>query len=242
MQVLNLRKGLEFRMGRGHNWRVVHPEMGAKQLTLNHGIHEPGHEFTQHIHDGSEDCFVILEGSVSVRQGEIYTPITAGQAAFIPVGEVHGTVNTTEAPARLMSFQSPPDIALYRGERDRSQEQTPKPQRGHVSAVQVVTLAQGGPAFAYPGEWRRCVAPERGAKHLIVDYIQLRDGEVLEHTPEQTEVIYVLIQGQTTLRAERTECGLSRDDVIFVAPDDHFVLSHEGEEPAQLVRTQAQGR
>lgn len=42
-------------MGRGSNWHIVHPDMGTRRLTLNHGLHEPGLEFTQNLHDESED-------------------------------------------------------------------------------------------------------------------------------------------------------------------------------------------
>ena len=108
MQLLDLYAGRAFRMGKGSNWRIVHPEMGARRLTLNHGLHEPGQEFTQHLHDESEDMIVVLEGGGAVRQGDVYTPIEAGEGIFVPVGEVHGTVNDTGAPARLISFQSPP--------------------------------------------------------------------------------------------------------------------------------------
>jgi len=125
MQILNLEKGMFFQMGKGQNWRVIHPDMGAKQMTLNHSLHSPGHEFTQHTHDESEDVFIILEGGVSVRQGDLLTPITAGDVVFVPSNEVHGTVNTTDSRARLISFQSPPDIVLYQGKRDVSSEATP---------------------------------------------------------------------------------------------------------------------
>ena len=108
MQLLDLYAGRAFRMGKGSNWRIVHPEMGARRLTLNHGLHEPDQEFTQHLHDESEDMIVVLEGSGALRQGDTYTPIVAGEGIFVPVGEVHGTVNDSGAPARLISFQRPP--------------------------------------------------------------------------------------------------------------------------------------
>ena len=41
MQILDLFAGRAFRMGKAGNWRIVHPEMGARRLTLNHGLHEP---------------------------------------------------------------------------------------------------------------------------------------------------------------------------------------------------------
>ena len=162
MQLLDLYAGRAFRMGKGSNWRIVHPEMGARRLTLNHGLHEPGQEFTQHLHDESEDMIVVLEGGGSVRRGDVYTPIEAGEGIFVPVGEVHGTVNDTGAPARLISFQSPPDPALYAGKRDHGAGASPLPPSGHRSEVRILTLAKGGPALGQPGDWRCVVSAAQG--------------------------------------------------------------------------------
>lgn len=240
MQILNLEKGVWFRMGKGQNWRVVHPDMGARQLTLNHGLHAPGHEFTQHTHGESEDVFVILEGGVSVRQGDVLTPVTAGDVVFIPSDEVHGTVNTTDHAARLISFQSPPDMALYRGQRDLSPEATPKPQAGHRSAVQITNMTKGGPVFGKPGNWRSVVSAERGAKHLALDYIQLGAGDVFEHRPGQTEEIYVLISGKSEVESGSGHWALEAHDVIFLKPGDTFSLSQSGTEPVTLIHCWAQ--
>ena len=73
------------------------------------GIFVPVGEVHALLHDESEDMIMVLEGGGAVRQGDVYTPIEAGDGIFVPVGEVHGTVNDTGAPARLISFQSPPD-------------------------------------------------------------------------------------------------------------------------------------
>jgi len=240
MQILNLEKGIRFQMGRGQNWRVVHPDMGAKQLTLNHSLYAPGHEFTQHIHDESEDVFVVLEGETSVRQGDVLTPITAGDAVFVPSGEVHGTVNTSDHQARLISFQSPPDMALYRGERDLSPEATPKPQAGHRSAVQIITMAKGGPIFGKPGNWRSVVSAARGAKHLALDYIQLGAGKGFEREPGRTEGIYVLIKGKAELTAGSNHWVLDAHDVISLSPGDTFSLLQTGTEPVTLIHCWAQ--
>ncbi len=240
MQILNLEKGVWFQMGKGQNWRVVHPDMGAKQLTLNHSLHAPGHEFTQHTHGETEDVFVILEGGVSVRQGERYTLVAAGDAVFVPSGEVHGTVNTTNSEARLISFQSPPDMALYRGERDLSPDATPKPQAGHKSAVQITAMTKGGPIFGKPGDWRSVVSAERGAKHLALDGIKLNAGEGFEHEPGQTEEIYILLNGKAELEADSDQRNLEANDVIFLSPGDTFSLSQSGTEPVTLVHCWAQ--
>ena len=136
--------GKRFQMGKGDSRYLVGPDIGAGQITMNYSIFQPGHEFPQHFHDHSADIFIVLEGGVSVRQGESYIPIQAGDFAYIPAGEVHGTVNQTGGQAILISFQSPPDPTLYSGDRDPSVTGVvPKPPAGHVSTVQIRRLQSG---------------------------------------------------------------------------------------------------
>lgn len=235
MQILNLEKGQSFQMGKGKNWRVIHPDMGAKQITLNHGLHAPGQEFTQHTHGETEDAIVILEGETSMRQGDKLTPMVAGEAAFVPCNEVHGTFNKTKNPMRVISFQSPPDMALYRGERDGSSEATPKPQPGHSSAIQISSMTKGGPAFGKPGDWRSVISVDRGAKHIALDYIQLDAGDGFEHAPRKTEGVYVVIGGEAKAEAGGENWDLVSHDVIFLSPGDTFSLSQSGEGPVTMV-------
>jgi mannose-6-phosphate isomerase-like protein (cupin superfamily) len=235
MQILNLESGTPFTMGKGKNWRVVHPDMGSKQLTLNHGVHAPGQEFTQHYHDYSEDAIVVLEGGGAIRQGSVYTPIAAGDVIFVPDGEVHGTVNTTDKQARLISFQSPPDMALYRGERDHAPGQSPTPGDGHRSNVQVITMAKAGPVFGTPGDWRSVVSDQKGSQHLAVDYIQLSNGAGFTHEPRPTESIYVLASGEAEVQADEQKWKLGARDVIFLNPGDTFSLSQIGSDSVKLI-------
>ena len=229
MQILDLFAGRAFRMGKGSNWRIVHPEMGARRLTLNHGMHEPGQEFTQHLHDESEDMIVVLEGGGSVRQGEICTPVEAGEGIFVPAGEVHGTVNDTGAPARLISFQSPPDHALYAGKRDHAAGASPLPPAGHRSEVRVLTLAKGGPAIGQPGDWRCVVASAQGARHLGLDHIHLPAPETLSHEATSAEEIFVLLAGSATVQANGNRCPLARYGVVFLQHGDQFVLTTDAD-------------
>ena len=64
--ILKIEDGIAFTMGKGKNWRVVHPEMGSQEITMNYALHLPGVEFTQHIHEYSEDVIIILEGEEDV--------------------------------------------------------------------------------------------------------------------------------------------------------------------------------
>ena len=235
MQLLDLFAGRAFRMGKGSNWRIVHPEMGARRLTLNHGLHEPGQEFTQHLHDESEDMIVVLEGCGSLRQGDTYTPVEAGEGIFVPVGEVHGTVNDSGAPARLISFQAPPDPALYAGRRDHAAGASPQPPAGHRSEVRILTLAKGGPALGQPGDWRCVVSAAQGARHLGLDHIRLRAHEELTHTATFAEEIFVVVDGSATIRANGQPHLLARYGVLFLQQGDRLVLRIEGE-PLALLR------
>ena len=239
MQILNLQSGTPFQMGKGKNWRVVHPDMGSTQLTLNHGFHAPGQEFTQHYHDASEDAIVVLEGGGAIRQGSVYTPITAGDVIFVPAGEIHGTVNTTENMARLISFQAPPDMALYRGERDTPNE-IPTPQSGHRSNVQIIHMERSGPVFSKSSvpcsvEHRSVVSPQKGSVSLSLDWIRLCTGEEFTHEPLETEAIYVLTDGTAELQTETDERTLCAHDVIFLSPKDTCILRHTGDEPTTLI-------
>ena len=235
MQLLDLYAGRAFRMGKGSNWRIVHPEMGARRLTLNHGLHEPGQEFTQHLHDESEDMIVVLEGGGSLRQGDTYTPIVAGEGIFVPVGEVHGTVNDSGAPARLISFQAPPDPALYAGKRDHGAGAFPLPPADHRSEVRVFSLAKGGPALGQPGDWRCVVSAGQGARHLGLDYIRLSAREDLSHTATSAEEIFVLLAGSAVVQANGDRHALSRYGVVFLQHGDQFLLTTETE-PVTLLR------
>ena len=224
MQLLDLFAGRAFRMGGGSNRRIVHPEMCSRRLTLNHGLHEPGQEFTQHLHDESEDMIVVLEGGGAVRQGDIYTPI-----------EAHGTVNDTGAPARLISFQSPPDPALYAGERDHATGASPQPPAGHRSGVRILTLAKGGPAIGQPGDWRCVVSAAQGARQLGLDHIRLPAHQNLSHAATSAEEILVLIAGAATVQADGDRHPLAQFAVVFLQHGDQLLLTTDTN-PVTLLR------
>ena len=119
VRILKISEGQHFKMGTGENWRVVHPEMGAENITLNYAIHAPGAVFTPHVHEQSEDVIVVLEGKGEIRSGDRLLPFAAGDVLYVPPGVRHGTINTGDKPLVMFSCQAPPDPALYTGERDR---------------------------------------------------------------------------------------------------------------------------
>jgi quercetin dioxygenase-like cupin family protein len=235
MKILNLESGTPFSMGKGKNWSVINPDMGARKITLNHGLHGSGHEFPQHIHDQSIDIILVLEGAVHLRQGEHYTPLEAGEAALVPAGEVHGTVNRSQGTARLISFQIPPDLALYRGERNRAEAETPKPPDGAESTVEIVALAKGSPHFAAGAQVRHVFSPRKSSPKARLDAISLRPGDSYAYRNSGSESVFVVLSGEALLEAQARRQNLSTFDVVFLSGLESITLRNEGEPPAFLV-------
>jgi quercetin dioxygenase-like cupin family protein len=239
MKILNLEGGTPFSMGKGKNWSILNPQAGARQITLNHSLHAGGHEFPQHIHDESVDVIVVLEGEVQLRQGSFYTPLAAGEAALVPAGEVHGTVNRSGRAARLMSFQLPPDPALYRGERNKAEAETPRPRAGSQSAVQIAALAKGGPRFAEGPLVRTVFSPHNGSDRALLEAVSLEPEQPYEHTNDGNETVFVLLEGEAEFTGQEGQKQLSRFDVLFLNAHERISLRRAGGEKALLVRCSA---
>lgn len=226
MKYSTLDSGIEFPMGRGRSARVVSPDVGAEQITLNLSIFEDGDEFPQHIHDVSEDCFIVLEGSVSLRQGESYTPLLAGQAVWVPVGEVHGTYNHSGTRAELISFQSPPDYALYRGDRDGAHGELPVytgPSLSRVVTLGEEKLGSTNGTSVERGTIRSAVDPERSARHLVVEHITLEPGGRVEVQPDDNEHIVIVLAGYAEAQRPGVE-QLQPRSILYGSPVDGVEL------------------
>ncbi|MBM3188143.1 MAG: cupin domain-containing protein [Chloroflexi bacterium] len=113
------RDGVRFTMGDGVNWKVLFPEMGARNITLNYVEHAPGVTFTPHVHEQSEDVIVVLSGHGTIVSNDDIVPFEAGDVLYVPAGVYHGTTNTGDEPLIMFSCQAPPDPALYTGQKDR---------------------------------------------------------------------------------------------------------------------------
>jgi quercetin dioxygenase-like cupin family protein len=118
VRVIRFADAQPFRMGKVTSNRIVHPGIGAKKTTLNYSVSNPGDEFAQHTHGESDDTILVLEGDVNLRQGDSLRLFRAGECAFVPGGQIHGTVTAGTKEAIMISFQTPPDFALYTGARD----------------------------------------------------------------------------------------------------------------------------
>src|SRR2546425_645376 len=118
VRVVRFPESIPFHMGEVTSRRIVHPDLGAKKTTLNYSVSKPGAEFAQHVHDYSDDTILVLQGEVDLRQGDSRQRFKAGECAFVPTGQIHGTVTAGTGDAIMISFQNPPDLILYTGARD----------------------------------------------------------------------------------------------------------------------------
>jgi glyoxylate utilization-related uncharacterized protein len=66
-------------------------------------------------------------------------------------------------------------------------------------------------------------------------------GEGVVHEGGRTEAIYVLIDGEVTVKGDGQTWTLTAKDVIFLKPGDSFSLSQVGDQPATLVHCWALG-
>jgi len=113
MKIFKLSEGKRFSMGRGSTSRILSPEEGVKNLTLNYAKFEPGQAFAQHIHKYSEDVIVVLKGKGKIRVESKNYPIEEGDVIYVPPRERHGTI--ADSAMIMFSCQAPPDPDLYRG-------------------------------------------------------------------------------------------------------------------------------
>lgn len=133
--------------------------MGAKKTTLNYSVSMPGDEFAQHVHDYSDDTILVLQGEVDLRQGNTKRRFRAGDCAFVPTGQIHGTVTAGSGEAVMISFQNPPDLILYTGARDSSKPGAAAP-KGVITpgAVKYLSYADKNGLVTSPA-----MGSERGA-------------------------------------------------------------------------------
>jgi quercetin dioxygenase-like cupin family protein len=225
IRVVKFSESDPFRMGEVTSRRIIHPGLGAKNTTLNLSVSKPGSEFAQHVHDYSDDTILVLEGEVNLRQGDAQHLFRAGECAFVPTGQIHGTITAGTGEAVMISFQNPPDLILYTGARDSKRPGAAAP-KGVITpgAVKYVPFrARKAGAFTGPEQGsnraagiRRQLQPgtkfrtqvAAGGEELLFVWkgaVRVTDqaGKVYEAGERDT----VFIQGAADLRVEATAAG-----------------------------------
>ncbi len=166
IRVVKFAESDPFRMGEVTSRRIIHPGLGAKKTTLNLSVSKPGSEFAQHVHDYSDDTILVLDGEVNLRQGDSLHLFKTGECAFVPTGQIHGTVTAGSGDAVMISFQNPPDLILYTGARDSKRPGATAP-KGDITpgAVKYVNFrASKSGAFTGPQQGSNRAT---GSRHLM---------------------------------------------------------------------------
>ena len=232
VRVLKLSDAIPFKMGKVNSRRILHPDMGAKRITLNWAVSEPGHECPQHVHDDSDDTFLVLQGQVDVRQGDSRTPLLTGQAAFVPSKQIHGTITTGTGTAILISFQCPPDLALYSGARDSSRPGAAQPQGVITSgAVKLLNFSNKNSFFTFPDMGSKCVA----AAHRTLQHGQHFTAESVNGGEE----FLFVWKGNVILTLAGTKYHASERETVFIQGAAKPEVSNDSQSEAIVIQVQA---
>ncbi len=232
IQVFKVTDGVPFRMGKVDSRRILHPDMGARKLTLNYAVSQPGHEFPQHVHDYSDDTFLVLQGQVDVRQGDSRLPLYTGQAAFVPSGQIHGTITTGTGTAILISFQCPPDRALYSGDRDSSRPGATPP-KGTITpgAVKLLDFSNQNGFFVYPA---------MGSKRVAVAHRKLKPGEKFStDVAEDEEQMLFVWKGGLTVRSQQGIYEVGERETVFISGRNSLEVQNNSSVQAIVIQVQA---
>jgi quercetin dioxygenase-like cupin family protein len=97
--------------------RIVGPDQGAVHTELAVGALAPGGWLAPHVH-AYEEAFYVLEGEVLVALGETVHRLVAGDYTLMPTGLRHALANTSAAPVRFLSLNSPRKVEPESGRRD----------------------------------------------------------------------------------------------------------------------------
>jgi mannose-6-phosphate isomerase-like protein (cupin superfamily) len=209
VRVIRFSEGKPFQMGEVTSMRIVHPGIGAKKTTLNYSVSKPGAEFAQHVHDHSDDTILVLQGEVDLRQGDSLRRFKTGECAFVPAGQIHGTITAGTGEATMISFQNPPDLILYTGARD-SKKPGAAPPKGVITPGAVKYLN-------YAAKTGMVTSPAMGAQRGAFAHRILKQGESFKTkvAAEGEQVLFVK-SGSLKLKDQTSSYEAKEKDAVFL--------------------------
>ena len=87
------------------------------QLGVIESVYPAGLSVHEHVHDGEDEMFYLLEGEIEVFCGEEGWRIGAGSFAFVPRGQPHRFTVSTAGLARALVITGPSRLAAQIAER-----------------------------------------------------------------------------------------------------------------------------
>ncbi|MCW5964155.1 MAG: cupin domain-containing protein [Bryobacterales bacterium] len=221
-----------FQMGTVVSRRIIHPGHGAKNTTLNLSVTEPGAEFAQHTHGESTDTILVLEGEVNLRQGPSLRLFKAGECAFVPVGQIHGTVTAGTSPAVMISFQNPPDLVLYTGARDSSRAGAAPPQ-GDITpgAVKYVNFREKNGEF---------IGAAQGVSVVSASHRKLARNESFRTTVNTDGEAFLFVwRGGLRVNDGATTHVAGERDAVFIQGNASVEVTGDGDGITEVIHVQA---
>jgi quercetin dioxygenase-like cupin family protein len=82
-----------------------------EHLLLVRATMEPGESHPFHHHPTREEIIYVLEGRAEQWVGRQKRELSAGEMAFIPMGEIHATYNPFDQPLQFLAILSPAQAA-----------------------------------------------------------------------------------------------------------------------------------
>ncbi len=81
---------------------IVDADHGSDALRMGELTIAPMTRVPRHAHTNTEEAMVLLEGTLEAQVGSERMTIEAGDLVLAPAGSVHGFLNRTDTPARLL--------------------------------------------------------------------------------------------------------------------------------------------
>jgi len=81
---------------------------GSRGLSVTWVEGAPGSEQPRHVHEESEQVYIIVRGRGLMKAGTEQQSVSAGTLVFIPPGTPHAIENTGDEPLVFVSAASPP--------------------------------------------------------------------------------------------------------------------------------------
>ncbi len=232
VRVIRFSESEPFRMGEVVSRRIVHPGLGAKKTTLNLSVSQPGAEFAQHVHDYSDDTILVLQGEVNLRQGDSLHLFKAGECAFVPTGQIHGTVTAGTGDAVMISFQNPPDLILYTGARDSKRPGAAKPV-GVITpgAVKFVDFKRKNGFFTNAA---------LGSNRATGSYFLLkRNQKFRTEVKAGGEQVLFVWRGALRIRDKGTTYTAGERDTVFISGEAKVQVIGDAEGETEIIQVQA---
>ena len=84
------------------SFSIVDEARGSDHLRVGEVTVAPKSRVPRHTHTNTEEAMVLLEGELQALVGSQRQNIAPGDVVLAPAGTVHGFINLSDAPARLL--------------------------------------------------------------------------------------------------------------------------------------------